>query len=74
MRDNAKRYGLNNLQTPGCYGIGLRRKLRLDVVRELLRAGADPKAANNDGETPMHVALGNGHFSLANFLRQSGGH
>ena len=42
-REKAKRHALNNLQTPGSYGIGLRRKLRLDEFGYIpfTKAGAE---------------------------------
>ena len=39
------------------------------VVEILLNHGADPSARNADGQTPFHIAEGNGHFFQENFLR-----
>ena len=39
---------------------------RADVVRALLRAGADPMVADNEGETPMDIAT---HFDYSDCVR-----
>lgn len=42
---------------------------RVEVER-LLAAGADPRIANRDGRTPIHVAVLLGYPSLCQLLRQ----
>jgi ankyrin repeat protein len=42
------------------------------VVRALLKAGADGNVTENDGETPMYVAAGEGYVGVMTELRASG--
>jgi ankyrin repeat protein len=63
--------------------LGLNRKLNLrlldaaesgdaDMIRKLLAEGADKKAKDKDGWTPLHHAAGAGHQSAAQVLVQAG--
>jgi len=40
----------------------------LDLAQFLVELGADPRAQNKDGETPLHHALVDGHVDFARFL------
>jgi ankyrin repeat protein len=40
----------------------------IDIVKELLNIGADVKAVNQDGDTPLHVASAFGHEAVAALL------
>jgi ankyrin repeat protein len=42
----------------------------LDEVRRLLAAGADPRIANRDGQTPLHAATILGHGDIEALLRR----
>lgn len=44
----------------------------LDRARQLLRAGADPKAANRYGVTPLSLACTNGNAAIIELLIQAG--
>ncbi len=44
----------------------------IDVVRTLLKAGADPEFTDPDGSTALIVALMNGHWDTAKLLIESG--
>ncbi|MCI8670313.1 MAG: hypothetical protein HFI34_12490 [Lachnospiraceae bacterium] len=43
-----------------------------DIVKELIRAGADVNAKNNAGDTALHYALRNGNSDVARFLIKKG--
>lgn len=43
-----------------------------DVVKELIRAGADVNAKNKNGDTALHFALVNGNTDVARFLIKKG--
>ena len=43
-----------------------------DVVKELIRAGADINAKNKDGNTALHFALKNGNIDVSRFLVKKG--
>ena len=43
----------------------------VDVVRSLLAAGADPRTADSDGDTPMSVALECEHTEIVELLAQA---
>jgi len=44
-------------------------------MAELLLANkTEVNATNNEGETPLHVAVAKGHKEVAELLRQHGGH
>ena len=45
----------------------------LVVVELLLTNKADVNAKDNDGETPLHVAVARAHNDVADMLRQHGG-
>jgi ankyrin repeat protein len=44
-------------------------KGHLEVVRELLSRGANPRAATTNGESALSLATGNGHKAVAKLLR-----
>ncbi len=39
-----------------------------DVVEQLIKKGADPKAMNRDGKIPLHIAAENGNLEVAKLL------
>ena len=43
-----------------------------DIVKELIRAGADVNAKNNAGDTALHLALRYGKSDVARFLIKKG--
>ena len=45
---------------------------RLDVVRMLLEADADPNAADEDGRTPLHVTVQRGNADVTRALLEHG--
>lgn len=44
---------------------------RMDMIRMLLEAGADPSVASHDGRTPAEFAVLNGHPEAAEILRST---
>ena len=44
----------------------------LEVVRALIKAGADVNAKDNDGWTPLHYSAWNGHLEVARALIEAG--
>ena len=47
-------------------------KGRLDVVRELLKAGANVNAVDEDDWTALHLASNNGHLDVVRELLRAG--
>ena len=45
---------------------------RIDIVRELLEAGADPNIKNEDGETALIIASSLGHYEIVKLLLEAG--
>jgi hypothetical protein len=41
----------------------------LNVIKVFLEKGADVKAANNDGNTSLYLAVANGHWDVVKYLR-----
>jgi len=52
------------------YGLGLEDGAK--IVKALLEAGCPPSTPDNDGWTPLHIALETGRFSLAVMLKSAG--
>ncbi len=46
---------------------------RIEVVRLLLEAGAEPNAVDLNGVTPTGLAIGKGHTEVAELLGDHGG-
>jgi ankyrin repeat protein len=44
----------------------------LDVVKYLVEKGADVKAANNYGNTPLHLAADNCNLDIVKYLLEKG--
>jgi len=44
----------------------------LEVAQFLVEHGADPTAQEENGSTPLHLALQNGHLEVALFLVEHG--
>ena len=44
----------------------------LEVVQELIKAGADVNTKNNNGQTALMIASANGHLEIANALKEAG--
>ena len=44
----------------------------MEIVRFLVKHGADATAQNNDGRTPLHFASREGHVAIAKFLVENG--
>ena len=44
----------------------------LEIVKELIKAGADVNAKDNDGETPLHYAVGSDRFETVQELIKAG--
>lgn len=45
----------------------------MEVVKILLRAGADPRACDADGNTPLHFAFSYANVAVAAALSKEGG-
>ncbi|CAK93075.1 unnamed protein product (macronuclear) [Paramecium tetraurelia] len=43
-----------------------------DIVKELIKRGADINIQNDDGNTPLHLAIAYSHFDIADMLMFSG--
>ena len=43
---------------------------RKSVAKMLLERGADPRKANEDGDTPLSLVRENGHQEVLNILRR----
>ncbi|KAI9567859.1 ankyrin repeat-containing domain protein [Boletus coccyginus] len=46
----------------------------LELVKLLVGYGCDPLGANSRGETPLHIAVGQGYISAARYLLTLGAH
>ena len=46
----------------------------LETLEELLRGGADPNKAMNNGQTPLEAVRRKGHSRIVQFLQEHGAH
>lgn len=65
---------INTLLPPGWSALNHACRLgNLKIIKLLLEFGADPSIPNNDGLTPLLIAVTNGYFDVAAYLINDGG-
>ena len=64
---------INDYTTKGTVlSVAVEQAMSLEFVKQLIELGADVDAPNSQGDTPLHIAIKNNQFELAQLLSEHG--